>query len=296
MQHSSGDARRQVTRAVTASPSSRRRPSRARPTGWSDPSPPAIDVRQSECVERASCSPVGVASTRGRPGTPRPSRSLSAPVRAATCLGSTGLAELWTTAAHLMIGCEGEGPGCGRRIRWWRARHLYGLGSVRGHLSRTLERGLRTGLSCVWTGTGRRGDAGRVRSVLDPSPEVRPGPGLAAQLPAGDDQRSGDRRRAFRDRPARSGGSNFQTRPRGVRRDRPGAAGTGAFGDHRQGDRRVAPGPADAIVSAFYGERTYREAARVLDTPEGTVKSRIRAGLRTLHLALGDLSNPLSAG
>ncbi len=56
------------------------------------------------------------------------------------------------------------------------------------------------------------------------------------------------------------------------------------------------PGERDAIVSSFYGERTYREAARVLETPEGTIKSRIRAGLRTLHLALGDLSNPLSAG
>ena len=56
------------------------------------------------------------------------------------------------------------------------------------------------------------------------------------------------------------------------------------------------PGERDAIVSSFYGERTYREAARVLETPEGTVKSGIRAGLRTLHDALGDLSNPLPAG
>lgn len=44
----------------------------------------------------------------------------------------------------------------------------------------------------------------------------------------------------------------------------------------------------DAIVSAFYGERTYREAARVLCEPEGTIKSRIRAGLATLRIALGD--------
>ncbi len=56
------------------------------------------------------------------------------------------------------------------------------------------------------------------------------------------------------------------------------------------------PGERDAIVSAFYGERTYREAAEVLGEPEGTVKSRIRAGLRTLHAALGDLADPFPAG
>ena len=55
------------------------------------------------------------------------------------------------------------------------------------------------------------------------------------------------------------------------------------------------PNERDAIVSAFYGERTYREAAQVLGVPEGTVKSRIRAGLRSLHAALGDLSSAIPA-
>ncbi len=52
----------------------------------------------------------------------------------------------------------------------------------------------------------------------------------------------------------------------------------------------------DAIVSAFYGEHTYREAAQVLCEPEGTIKSRIRAGLRTLRNALGDFPSAFPVG
>lgn len=51
----------------------------------------------------------------------------------------------------------------------------------------------------------------------------------------------------------------------------------------------------DAIVSAFYGEVTYREAARILSVPEGTLKSRIRTGLVTLRRALGDPPEPAPA-
>lgn len=57
--------------------------------------------------------------------------------------------------------------------------------------------------------------------------------------------------------------------------------------------RAIADLPAperDAIVSAFYGERTYREVALVLGLPEGTVKSRIRSGLIRLRGVLGDMS------
>jgi len=54
-----------------------------------------------------------------------------------------------------------------------------------------------------------------------------------------------------------------------------------AMGELPEAERR-------AIELAYFDGRTYREVAQLLDQPEGTVKSRIRNGMRRMRAVLAD--------
>jgi RNA polymerase sigma-70 factor (ECF subfamily) len=56
----------------------------------------------------------------------------------------------------------------------------------------------------------------------------------------------------------------------------------------REAMTALSDGEREAIELAYFGGHTYREVARILDQPEGTVKSRIRTGLTRLRQQLLD--------
>lgn len=57
--------------------------------------------------------------------------------------------------------------------------------------------------------------------------------------------------------------------------------------DVRRAVEQLHPDERDAIQLAYFGGHSYRQTAALLGAPEGTVKSRIRAGLEHLRRALG---------
>ena len=57
-----------------------------------------------------------------------------------------------------------------------------------------------------------------------------------------------------------------------------------ALGELSEGERR-------AVDLAYFGGYSYREVAEILDQPEGTVKSRIRSGLKSMRRHLLDLGH-----
>lgn len=62
-----------------------------------------------------------------------------------------------------------------------------------------------------------------------------------------------------------------------------------AVGEVRAAISVLTPTEREAIELAFFGGLTYREVAKVLGAPEGTIKSRIRLGLQRMRRTLSAL-------
>lgn len=59
----------------------------------------------------------------------------------------------------------------------------------------------------------------------------------------------------------------------------------------REAVESLSEGERDAIKLAYFGHMTYVEVAEHLGVPEGTVKSRIRSGMRRLSVALAGVAS-----
>lgn len=63
----------------------------------------------------------------------------------------------------------------------------------------------------------------------------------------------------------------------------------------REAVAKLPPNERRAIELAYFGGHTYREVAAVMNEPEGTVKSRIRAGLRRMQRELVDVGEGIGS-
>ena len=133
---------------------------------------------------------------------------------------------------------------------------------------------------------GRRRNPGSLFAPVEPTRSLRPGAGVTAFVLARAVPRTGRRRRALH---------HLATTPRGARRHAHGRQclrhATRGVGSRRRrsgwtGNGQLPEEERHAIELAYFAGRTYREVATLLNQPEGTVKSRIRNGMRRMRAAL----------
>ena len=136
---------------------------------------------------------------------------------------------------------------------------------------------------------GRGRDPGGLPAAVEPARPLRPRPGLPALLPARPGPRPGRRRRPLVELAAPARGPRRPAHGRRRRYDMQREVWDLAVADQvSQAMGELPEEERRAIELAYFDGRTYREVAQLLDQPEGTVKSRIRNGMRRMRAVLAD--------